>query len=356
MNALASAIDVRSRHTTAETVQAWSITRGAGIGGLALSLHARSDPGPGEVRVRMHAVSLNHRDLMIAKGLSGPLGRALVPASDGAGEVVAVGAGVNGLRVGDRVISSFYPDWVTGPATDARLAAALGGSSDGVLADEVLLPETAWVPLPPGFDYLEAATLTCAGVTAWNALFCADPLPIHASIGLLGTGGVSIWALQLAQAAGHRVIITSSDERKLARARQLGADATINYRDTPDWSAQMRRLTDGAGVDRVLDVGGPDTLAQSIAAVRTGGAVAVVGRLTGNAPAQFDPAALFGAGKRLAGVTVGSREMAIDLVRFVGGKRLHPVIDRVFAFEDTPAAYAYLAGGQHVGKIVISLQ
>jgi NADPH:quinone reductase-like Zn-dependent oxidoreductase len=337
------------------TYRRYSIQRGDGLDGLILRDESRRALVAGEVRVAIRAVALNYRDLMVANGQSGVPGRAIVPGSDAAGEVVEVGAGVDSLQVGDRVISNFFPDWVGGPMTDTATSRALGGSMDGVLAEQAVLPERAWTRMPAHLDFAEAATLTCAGVTAWHALFGLDPLPPGATVALLGTGGVSIWALQLARAAGLRVILTSSDDAKLERARTLGADATVNYRTTPEWGAAIRALADGVGVDRVLDIGGPETVNQSITALRTGGTAAIIGRLTGAAPAQFDPAALFVGGKRLAGMMVGSAAMTQDLARFVEARKLRPVVDRVFAFEQAREAYAYLGQGRHFGKVVVAL-
>jgi NADPH:quinone reductase-like Zn-dependent oxidoreductase len=338
------------------TFRQYTLARGDGIDRLAWHAQPRRPLADHEVRVRIRAVALNHRDLMLARGTAGVPGRHVVPASDGAGEVVEVGAGVADWKVGDRVLSTFFPDWLDGPMTDEVAGRALGGTLDGVLAEEVVLPATAWVRVPAHLDYAEAATLTCAGVTAWHGLFGLDPLPAGATVALPGTGGVSIWALQLAKAAGLRVILTSSDDAKLERARRLGADATVNYRTTPQWGAAIRALADGRGVDRVLDLGGPDTIGQSLQAVRTGGTVAIIGRLSGTAPAQFDPAAVFGGGKTLAGLMVGSRAMTQDLARFVEAHALHPVIDRTFDFARAVDAFAYLAGGRHFGKVVIVLR
>ena len=217
---------------------------------------------------------------------------------------------------------------------------------------EVVLPDSAWVTTPDHLDYVEAATIPCAGVTAWHALFGLDPLPPGATVALLGTGGVSIWALQLAKAAGLRVLITSSDDAKLEHAKELGADGTLNYRRTPQWGEALYHLA-GHGVDRVIDLGGPDTITQSLTAVRTGGSVAVIGRLSGSAPATFDPAVLFGGGKRLLGLMVGSRALATEMAAFVQRSGIHPVIDRVFPFEEAAEAYRYLDAGQHLGKVVI---
>lgn len=346
---------VSSPSVVTESFRQYTLKRGDGIDALAWQAQTSRPLEAHEVRVRIRGVALNHRDLMVARGTSGVPARRIVPASDGAGDVIEVGGAVTDLRVGDRVLSTFFPDWVAGEVTDAVSARALGGTHHGVLAEEVVLPASAWVRMPAHLDYVEAATLTCAGVTAWHGLFGLDPIPPGGSVALLGTGGVSVWALQLAKAAGLRAILTSSDDAKLERARELGADATVNYRATRDWGAAIRALTDGRGVDRVLDIGGPDTVAQSIEAVRTGGTVAIIGRLTGGAPAQFDPAALFGGAKRLVGLMVGSRAMTEDLARFVESKRLKPVIDRVFGFDDAQAAYRYLEQAGHIGKVVISL-
>jgi NADPH:quinone reductase-like Zn-dependent oxidoreductase len=338
-----------------EDVRAYRIRRGAGIDGLELMTRPRTPLGPRDVRVRMRAVALNYRDLMVARGDSGAMDRAIVPASDGAGEVVAIGSEVTEFRIGDRVTGSFFPDWTGGEPTAAALARGLGGSMDGVLAEEVVLDENAWVAMPAHMDFVEAATLPCAGVTAWNALFRAAPLAPGDSVLLLGTGGVSMWALQLAKKAGLRVLITSSDDRKLERARALGADVAINYRRTPEWDNEVLRETGGRGVDRVLEVGGPDTLSRSIAATRMGGTIAIIGRLTGTSSIAFDPVSLFSGSKHMVGVLVGSRAMANDLARFVELAGIHPVIDRVFDFEHAREAYAYLDKAQHFGKVVITI-
>lgn len=334
--------------------RAWSLRRGAGIDGLQLRARASGQPQGSEVLVRMRAVGLNYRELMVARGEAGAPDRDIVPASDGAGEVIAIGPEVRGLRVGDRVISSFFPDWIAGPATAANSARGLGGGRDGVLAEHVMLPESAWVHMPAHMSFVEASTLSCAGVVAWHALFCAEPLPPDAAVAVLGSGGVSLWALQLAKAAGHRAFATSSDDGKCERLLALGADAVVNYRREPQWGEALQRLS-GGGVDRVIDVGGPDTLAQSLQALRVGGSVAIVGRLGGSEPARFDPAELFGGSKRLLGVLVGSRAMTDELARFTERKQLRPLIDRVFGFEEAPAAFRYLAEAGQVGKVVIEL-
>ncbi|MET0229791.1 MAG: NAD(P)-dependent alcohol dehydrogenase [Rhodanobacteraceae bacterium] len=334
---------------------AYSIRRGAGIDGLARITRAKSALGPHDVRVAMRAVALNYRDLMIARGDSGVPELDVVPASDGAGEIVEIGPDVTRFRVGDRVMSAFFPDWHEGAPEPGRVARARGGTTDGVLAEAVVGDENAWAAMPAHLDFVEAATIPCAVVTAWNALFVAAPAKPGDSVLLLGTGGVSISALQLAKAAGLRVLITSSDDARLDRALALGADAAINYRRTPEWQTEAQQLTGGRGVDRVLDIGGPDTLPRSIAAARAGGTIAVIGRLTGIGGVEIDPAALFGGSKHLAGVLVGSRAMTEDAARFMQLAGIRPVIDRLFDFAHARDAYAYLGRAQHFGKIVIRL-
>jgi NADPH:quinone reductase-like Zn-dependent oxidoreductase len=334
--------------------RAYSLQRGASLDALRLETRTTPPPAAREVQVRMQAVALNHRDLMFADGRSGQSDSAVVPASDGAGTVVAVGSQVRSLRLGDRVVGSFFPDWSAGRPAPNDVSRALGGSIDGVLAEVVTLPDTAWVRVPDGIDALAAATVPCAGVTAWHALFELEPLPPGSRVALLGTGGVSIWALQLAKAAGLRVVVTSSDDAKLEQVRALGADATVNYRRTPQWAAAIQQHFPG-GVDRVLDIGGPHTLPQSIEALRLGGTVAVIGRLTGHEPACFDPAALFGGMKRLHGVMVGSAAMSAALLDFVATHRIRPMIDRVFPFARAREAYEYLAAARHLGKVAIRI-
>ena len=341
--------------TNTREYAAYRIRRGAGIDGLARTTRAKSALGPHDVRVAMRAVALNYRDLMIACGDSGVPDLDVVPASDGAGEIVEIGASVTRFRVGDRVMSVFFPDWHDGTPEAALTARALGGTTDGVLAEEVVSDENAWAAMPAHLDFVEAATIPCAVVTAWNALFVAAPAKPGDSVLLLGTGGVSISALQLAKAAGLRVLITSSDDAKLDRALALGADASINYRRTPEWHLEAQRLNGGRGVDRVLDIGGPDTLPRSIAAARAGGTIAVIGRLTGIGGVAIDPAALFGGSKHLAGVMVGSRAMTEDVARFMQLAGVRPVIDKLFDFAHAREAYEYLGDAQHFGKIVIRL-
>jgi len=327
---------------------------GKHIEGLILGEVDPPPLGPRDVRVRMRAASLNRRDLMVVSGDYG-LGEApVVPLSDGAGEVVAIGSEVGRFEVGERVIASFFPDWIDGTPEPPRTRAALGGSRPGVLAQEVVLDERAWVRIPAHLDAVEAATLPCAGVTAWNALFeCGDPRPGERVL-LLGTGGVSIWGLSLAHAAGFETFVTSSSDEKLERAEGLGADHVINYRVHPEWDREVQRITSGEGVHRVLEVGGESTLGRSSASLRPGGTVALVGGLGGFGGA-LGPLDLILGAKKAFGIFVGSRRMLEDLVRFVEAKELRPVVDRTFDFDDARAAYAHLESGHHFGKVVITM-
>lgn len=334
-------------------MKSYRMQPGQGPAGLeAVDLPTPDRLGPHEVRVRVRAVSLNARDLMLSERPG--RGQPYVPGSDGAGEVIETGAAVSRWRVGDRVFAHFFPDWIDGPPTAAATVSGLGGGQwPGMLAHEVVLPESAWVAVPEHLGFEEAATLPCAGVTAWNALFGAARLQPGDTVLTLGTGGVSIWALQLAVAAGLRVIVTSSDDGKLTRARMLGAHHTLNYRSTPQWSAKVLELTDGRGADLCVDVGGRGTLAESVAATRYGGTIALVGGLSGGFGVELPPFALIDGAQSLVGVLVGPRCMAERLASFLTLQGLRPVIDRIFEFGEAPAAWAYLRSRDHVGKVVI---
>jgi NADPH:quinone reductase-like Zn-dependent oxidoreductase len=336
-------------------MKTWRIAAGSGIDGLKSGVETPPALGPTAVRVRLKAASLNFRDLMVVRGgypVSGD--GPLVPGSDGAGDVVETGAAVTRFKVGDRVTTCFFPNWVEGRMSPAKVAGALGGGTAGTLAEEIVLDERALVATPAHLDDAQAATLTCAGVTAWNALFETGGLKPGQTVLLLGTGGVSIWALQLAKAAGARVIITSSSDAKLARARALGADALINYAQVPEWSGEVRKLTGGEGVDLVLEVGGEKTAGQSLASVRMQGAVVVIGGVSGFGGAVA-PRSLIGGALRMHGVYVGSRQMHEDLARFVAGSKLVPVVDRQFAFDAAPEAYRHFEAGRHFGKVAVTL-
>jgi NADPH:quinone reductase-like Zn-dependent oxidoreductase len=335
-------------------MKTWRVAAGSHIEGLTLGEEACAKPGPTEVRVRVRATALNYRDLMVVHGwypVSTPT--PLVPGSDGAGDVIEVGSAVTRFKPGDKVATSFFPHWVEGRMAPARIAGALGGGDTGTFAEEIVLDERALVRSPAHLGYAEAATLTCAGTTAWHALFVAGQILPGETVLLLGTGGVSIWALQLAKAAGARVIITSSSDAKLAKARALGADAGINYVNTPEWSGEVRKLTGGEGVDLVLEVGGEKTVAQSLASVRMQGTVAVIGGVSGFGGAIV-PRQLIGGATRVQGVYVGSRQMHEDLARFVEVAKIKPVVDHSFAYGDAPDAYRYFEAGKHFGKVTLA--
>ena len=310
-------------------------------------------PGPREVRVRVRAASLNYRDLVTARGAQRRKAP-VVPLSDGAGEVVAVGGEVTRLRPGDRVTAAFFPTWKDGPLSDAHHARALGGGQDGMLAEEVVLPEEAWLPIPESLSFEAAATLPCAGLTAYHALFVAAALKPGDTLLVQGTGGVSIFGLQLARAAGAQVIATSSSAAKRERALALGAAHVIDYVADPAWGETARKLTGGRGVDVVIDVGGPGTFDQSVAALRYGGAMSILGVLTGTR-GDVNTYGIFHKTLRVAGIYVGSIAMFEAFLRAVEATRLEPVIDRTFPFGEARAAYEYMASGSHFGKVVIAM-
>ncbi len=324
-----------------------------GLESLALVDRPEPVPGPGQVLVRVKAVSLNYRDLMVAKGQYNPrMPLPRVPCSDGAGEVVAVGPGVTSAKVGDRVCGTFMQTWTDGGLTEAVTASALGGAIDGVLAERVLLADTGVVPIPDHLSYEEAATLPCAAVTAWHALTVGFD-PAGKTVLLQGTGGVSIFALQFARALGARVLVTSGSDDKLDRALKMGADAGTNYRTNADWDRWAREQTGGRGVDLVVEVGGAGTLERSIKAVRHAGRVALIGVLSG--AGGVNPIGILMRGITVQGIYVGSREMFRAMNRVIERDRIRPVIDRVFPFADAPAAFRHLEGAGHFGKVVITV-
>lgn len=310
-------------------------------------------PGPGEVLVRIHAVSLNFRDALILAGhYPLPVKNNLVPLSDGAGEILAIGEGVTALNVGDRVVSAFFPDWQEGAITAENSSQALGGTADGVLADRVLLPATAVQHFPDHLTFEQAATLPCAALTAWNALVAVAAIGPQDTVLVLGTGGVSMFALQLAKALGATVIQTSSSDDKLGKVSAMGADHVINYRTTPNWSTEVLRMTGGKGVDVVVEVGGPGTLAHSMASVRLGGTIAAVGFVGGLG--QVDILPLMVKAANLRAILVGSRSMFADMAGFMHDQGLIPVVDSVFPVDAFQDALARLAQGPF-GKVVVSM-
>ncbi len=334
------------------TVRSYHVTTGAGVDGLSVRTHEPRSPGPGEVAVAVRATSLSFRELLVLRGQYVlPVKPDVVPVSDGAGEVVAVGAGVQRVRPGDRVAATLFPGWQDGPFRVAYLP-QLGGSLDGMLTELAVLPEAALVPIPGHLSYAEAATLPCAAVTAWNAL-TGDGRGVRPgqTVLTLGSGGVSLFALQFAKVLGARVIATTGSADKERRLRALGADEVVNYREVPDWPDAVRELTSGHGVDRVVDVAG--TLEQSLRSVTVDGHVAFVGSVSGSWP-PLDPRLLFGAAATVRAVAVGSRAQFADMNRTIAAHGLRPVIDRVFPFEEAAAAYRYYESENPFGKVVIT--
>jgi NADPH:quinone reductase-like Zn-dependent oxidoreductase len=334
----------------------WRLEGGFGLERLHLVDAPLPEPGPGAVRLRVQALSLNYRDLLLVQGQYDPrMALPRVPLSDAAGVVDAVGPGVTRFRPGDPVSPIFAPTWHGGEPPADVLAHALGHRTDGVAATYVVVAEGDLVHTPRGLDATQAATLPCAGVTAWHALM-TGPGAVRPgdTVVVQGTGGVSLFALQLARLAGARVIATSGDDTKLARARALGAVHGINYRTTPQWSKAVRAFTDGRGADHVVEVGGAGTLGESLAAVRPCGRISVIGVLSGRQGA-LDVAAILMRNVTLQGIFVGSRADFEDLNRAVSAGALVPVVDRTFDFAELPAALAHLASGRHFGKIVLRL-
>ena len=306
-----------------------------------------------EVRVRVRAVSLNYRDLLIARGAK-HFPKPSIPISDGAGEVIEVGASVTRLRVGDRVAANFFPTWIDGPLSDAHHTAALGAAADGMLAEEVVLHEAAWVQLPAHLSFDEGATLPCAGLTAWHALFEATHTKPGDTVVIQGTGGVSLFALQLARAAGANVIATSSSESKRARVRALGASEVIDYSTVTNWGQRVRELTNGNGADTVIEVGGAGTFDQSVTALRYSGTLSLIGVLTG-VTGNVSTLAILQRLIRVVGIYVGSRRMFEAFNAALSASNIHPVIDTTFDFADARSAYEHLASARHFGKVVIRL-
>jgi NADPH:quinone reductase-like Zn-dependent oxidoreductase len=326
----------------------YTIAKGStGLDGLKQTERDRPSPKPHEVLVRMRAASLNFRDLAVMSGkyIGGPLTRDTIPMSDGAGEVAAVGSAVKELKVGDRVVATF---------TQGRPPAALGSPLDGVLAEYAVFEPDGLLVIPEHMSFEEAATLPCAGVTAWNALMHGKVLRAGETVLTLGTGGVSILALQLAKIAGARVIITSSSDEKLARARELGADDGVNYKAHPDWENKVLELTNGQGADHVIDLGGVGTLPHSYLAVGRGGEISLIGVMT-RPEGDLSPYPLMMKGATLRGIFVGGREHFEGLMRAVDVNELHPIVDKVFDFDAAPDAFAYMKSAQHFGKLVITL-
>ena len=341
------------RRDRAEVMKVYEIQE-FGIDKLASVERDTPIQGPNEVLVKFHAFSLNYRDVMMVSGTYNPrMKLPAIPFSDAAGEVVALGEGVTKWKIGDRVCSTVIPAWIDGePSAETSKTAIGAGNADGVLSEYRVFDENSIVRVAEHLSFEEAATLPCAAVTAWNALVVSGKIKAGDTVLTLGTGGVSIFALQIAKYFGARVISTSSSDEKLEKVRQLGADETINYRDTEDWDKAVLDLTGGRGVDHVIEVGGTGTLARSIKAVRVGGHIALIGAL--NMAGEFNPIPVFMKGIRVQGIFIGSRKMFEDMSAMVKTARLKPVIDRVFAFNEAREALKFMESGSHFGKVVIS--
>jgi len=326
---------------------------GGGFEHVVLERSTPLEPQAGEVVVRLHASSLNYHDYLVVSGAWGP-SEARIPLSDGAGEVLSVGAGVSEFKPGDRVVSTFFPTWLDGEAEVEGFASVPGDGVDGFAREQVTLPATAFTHAPHGWSHAEAATLTTAGLTAWRALIADGRLKPGETVLVQGSGGVSVFALQFAKLAGATVIATSSSDDKLARLEALGADHLINYRRDPQWGDTVRRLSGGRGVDHVIEVGGPATLEQSMTATRVGGHIAVIGILSGLS-AHLPLALALTRQLRLQGLIVGSRRQQQEMVRAIEATGMRPVIDRHFALEAMVEAFRYQESGQHFGKICLDI-
>jgi NADPH:quinone reductase-like Zn-dependent oxidoreductase len=325
-------------------------------GGLdKILIQERPDPvaGPGEILVRVKASSLNFHDLAVATGMI-PNVDGRIPMSDGAGEVVALGAGVTQFQVGDTVLSVFFPNWQNGDPDLKNLIGVPGDHIDGFAAELVAMPASAFTRAPANYSMEEAATLPCAALTAWRALMVEARIKPGDWVLTQGTGGVSIFALQFAKAAGARVIATSSSPAKLAKLKELGADHVINYKETPKWGAMAKQLTGGRGVDEVVEIGGAGTLGQSIAACKVSGHISLIGVLTG-VSGEVPTAQLFSANITLKGITVGSRQAQEDMISAIETHNIKPLISDRFPLDQLKAAFELQVAQKHFGKIVINI-
>ncbi|HEX4137544.1 MAG TPA: NAD(P)-dependent alcohol dehydrogenase [Bryobacteraceae bacterium] len=336
-------------------MKVYEVVKGStSLDGLRQSQRPEPTPGWHEVLIRVRAASINYRDHMVLMGrYFTAVERETIPLSDAAGEVVSIGPGVTRFKAGDRVAGTFFQVWTDGPRSN--FYPALGVPLDGVLAEYVVLKEEGVVAIPPGLSFEESATLPCAGVTAWSALMVhGRPIKPGDTVLCLGTGGVSIHALQFAKATGAKVIVTSSSDEKLARAKKLGAWSGINYKTHPEWQKEVARITGGRGVDCVVEVGGIGTLARSYESIGFGGKIALIGFLGGPTGEQT-PYGLMMKGGSLFGVGVGSTAMFDDMNRAIAANGIKPVVDKVFPFEEAPEAFRQFAAGNFFGKVVITV-
>jgi NADPH:quinone reductase-like Zn-dependent oxidoreductase len=346
-----------ARHSRGRSVmKVYELQGPDGAEGLNLVDRPVPQPAAGQVLVRMKAATLNYRDLLTVNGGYGSRQKfPLIPVSDGAGTVETVGTGVRQFATGDRVVGSFFENWLAGEPSKTKMDAALGGSVDGVLAEYRIFPAHALVKTPPHLDDAEAAALPCAGLTAWSAVVKLGGVKPGQTVLTQGTGGVSLFALQFAKMCGARVIATSSSDAKIERLKILGADVTINYKTTPDWGKKARKLT-GYGVDLVVEVGGTGTLNESIRATRIGGTIAFIGVLAGPPPANSRLPLMVMQQQRLQGITVGSVEDLQAMCDAISLNRMKPVIDKTFSFDEVREAFARMSSGAHFGKVAIAIE
>lgn len=335
-------------------MKAMRLRNPASLENIYLGTAEAAAPAAGEIKVRIRANSINFRDYIVASGYL-PSGDGRILLSDGAGEVVEVGAGVKEFKVGDAVVSTFHPGWSDGHIERTQLTLTPGGTVDGFACEFVTRSIGSFTRAPKGLSHAESATLTCAGVTAWRAVVTDGQVKPGDRVLVQGTGGVSIFALQFAKAAGATVIATSSSAEKLAHLKSLGADQVINYNETKEWGAAVQALTDGIGVDHVIEVGGPNTMAQSLVAARTGAHIAIIGAVAGFKIDTIPFAIVQAKRLRLQGVTVGNRRDQIEMVRAIEVNGIKPVIDRSFPLEKLVDAFRHMNAGQHVGKVCIDV-
>ena len=330
-----------------------AVKKPGGPGNLVIEERPQPELKPHQVLVRVHASSLNYHDFVVVMG-GIPTDDGRIPMSDGAGEVVAIGEGVTRFKPGDHVLSLFFPDWQKGDIDALGFGGVPGDGADGFAAELVAMPETAFTRMPEGYSFTEAATLPCAALTAWRGMFVEGSVKPGDWVLTQGTGGVSVFALQLAKAAGARVISTSSSDEKLERMKGLGADHVINYKTTPEWGRAALELTRGRGVDEGVEIGGPGTMAQSIQACRVGGHISLIGVLTG-VSGEVPTAAFFSKNLTMSGITVGSRAHQEDMIAAIEASQIKPVLDKDFTLDQIANAFAHQASQQHFGKITLSL-
>lgn len=336
-------------------VRAWVIEGDFGLDHLVMKKFESTEPGPMQVRIKMQAASLNYRDLVVLDGNHGPMVQPpLVPLSDGCGVVDAVGDGVSEFKVGDRVCPLFFRSWFAGAPPQDLHAQLLGGPNDGVLNTHVIANESAIIDAPENLSATEAATLPCAGLTAWSALTTPRPMLSGETVLILGTGGVALFALQFAKIMGCRTIMVTSNDEKAERLTQLGADHVLNYNHDSNWHKSVKRLTEGYGVNRVLELGGAQTIERSIRAVQLGGTVILIGNISGN-DAHVSLPLMLTRQIGLQAVSVGHKQSFAAMNTAIRQHAITPIIDRVFPFENAPAAFSHLRSGGHIGKVCISI-